>query len=170
MSHSKTRRKFLQSNLMMMGGLILPSTYFQPLTLSTMQDKRPDPIRPELIKEFVGNAHGDLDKVKSLIESEPALLNSAWDWGGGDFETALNAAGHMGRRDIAEFLLARGARMDIFCAAMMGNLEIVQRTLEAFPNLKTSKGPHGLALLHHANAGGPQAKAVLEYLQSIGAS
>ncbi|MEJ0056802.1 MAG: ankyrin repeat domain-containing protein [Bacteroidota bacterium] len=129
-----------------------------------------DPIKPELIKEFVTIAHKDLSKVKEMLAAEPALLNSAWDWGAGDFETALNAAGHMGRKDIADVLLTAGARMDIFCAAMLGKLDIVKTTLDAFPNLKTSKGPHGLMLLYHAKVGGEDSKGVLEYLESIGAS
>ena len=60
--------------------------------------------------------------------------------------------------------------MNIFCAAMLGKIEIVRTILTAFPNLKSSKGPHGLQLLHHARKGGEQAKEVLDYLQSIGAS
>jgi hypothetical protein len=60
--------------------------------------------------------------------------------------------------------------MNVFCAAMLGRLDIVQSTLTAFPNLKTSKGPHGLMLLHHAQKGGEASKPVLEYLTSIGAS
>jgi hypothetical protein len=57
--------------------------------------------------------------------------------------------------------------MNIFCAAMLGQLDIVKATLEAFPNLKNSAGPHGLKLKHHALKGGEQAKAVLEYLEKI---
>ncbi len=127
------------------------------------------PLASELVNEFVRIAHTDLDKTKSMLESEPALLNASWDWGGGDFETALEAAGHMGRKDIADLLLAKGARLNIFCAAMLGKLEMVKTTLTAFPDLKTSKGPHGLQLLHHARKGGENAKEVLDYLISIGA-
>jgi hypothetical protein len=45
----------------------------------------------------------------------------------------------------------------------------VKAILTAYPDLKTSKGPHGLQLLHHATKGGPDAAPVLEYLKSIGA-
>ena len=45
-------------------------------------------------------------------------MNASWDWGGGDWETGLGAAAHMGRRDIAELLLGRGARLDLFAAAI----------------------------------------------------
>jgi hypothetical protein len=127
------------------------------------------PLDKELVKDFVIKGHFDLAGTKALLEKEPGLLNSCWDWGGGDFETALEGAGHMGNKDIANFLLSKGARMNIFCAAMLGRLDAVKAILSAFPELKTSKGPHGLQLLHHATKGGAKAAPVLEYLQSIGA-
>jgi hypothetical protein len=121
------------------------------------------------VQEFVRVAHSNITKVKELLDKQPNLLNAAWDWGNGDYETGMNAAGHMGNVEIAEFLLSKGARMDIFCAAMLGKLDIVKPILDAYPNLKTSKGPHGLKLLHHADKGGANAKNVLEYLKGIGA-
>ena len=69
-------------------------------------------IDSQLVCEFVGHAHSDLDRIKAMLAEQPALVNAAWDWGAGDWETGLGAAAHMGRRDIAQFLLARGARMD----------------------------------------------------------
>src|SRR5262249_54058606 len=45
-------------------------------------------LDPEKVKAFVANAHGDLDAVRELLAEEPALVNAAWDWGGGDWETA----------------------------------------------------------------------------------
>lgn len=124
-------------------------------------------LEATLVQEFVGNAHGNLDRVTELLSQEPALINATWDWGGGDFETALGAASHMGRKDIAEFLLEHGARLDIFAAAMLGRLEIVKAALEAFPNALHTAGPHGIPLIKHAEMGGGEAKAVLEYLQSL---
>lgn len=128
-----------------------------------------DPLAADLVKEWVGKAHSDLTRVKELFAQEPRLLNASWDWGGGDFESALEAAGHVGNRDIAQFLLDNGARMNFFCAAMLGHLDLVKATLELYPDLKKSAGPHGLKLKHHALKGGEQAKLVLEYLESIGA-
>ncbi|GAB4460485.1 MAG: ankyrin repeat domain-containing protein [Anaerolineales bacterium] len=124
-------------------------------------------LEANLVHEFVGNAHGNLERVKELLAQEPALVNATWDWGGGDFETALGAASHMGRRDIATFLLERGARLDLFAAVMLGKLDIVQTALEAFPQAIHTPGPHGIALITHAEAGGEEAKAVLEYLLSL---
>jgi hypothetical protein len=119
------------------------------------------------VQQFVGNAHGDLDRVRELLAQDPALINACWDWGGGDFETALGAASHMGRRDIAEFLLESGARLDLFAAAMLGKLDIVRAALEAFPEAMRTPGPHGIPLIAHAKAGGDDARAVLEFLERV---
>jgi hypothetical protein len=128
-------------------------------------DEKPPPIDSELVAEFVLKAHGDLGVVKQLLEQEPAIVNAAWDWGGGDWETGLGAASHVGRRDIAEYLLEHGARMDVFAAAMLGEVEIVRAMLEAQPGLRDARGPHGIPLLAHAEAGGEQAREVLDLLQ-----
>jgi len=126
---------------------------------------RPPALDPQTVEKFVANAHGDLDVVRALLEEEPALVNATWDWGGGDWETALGAAAHMGRRDIALFLLERGARMDIFAAAMLGRVEVVRTVLEADPGARDFPGPHGIPLIEHARAGGEEAREVLELLE-----
>jgi hypothetical protein len=129
--------------------------------------EKKSPLELTLVQEFVGKSHADLEGVKELLGREPALINSAWDWGGGDWETGLGAAAHMGRRDIATFLLENGARIDLFAAAMLGNLEIVRATLEAYPDAIGISGPHGIPLIAHAQAGGPEALEVYEYLKSV---
>ena len=129
-----------------------------------MSDK--PPLSPELVQEFVAKAHGDLDAVRELLASAPALVNAAWDWGGGDWETGLGAAAHMGRRDIAVFLLEHGARVDVFAAAMLGETEVVRAMLTAWPALRDARGPHGIPLLAHAKAGGEPARAVVDLLEA----
>jgi len=124
-------------------------------------------LESALVEEFVRVAHADLDRTRELLEQEPGLVNATWDWGGGDFETALGAAAHMGRKDIANFLLEHGARLDIFAAAMLGDLEIVKAALTAYPAAINIPGPHGITLIVHAQQGGEEAKAVLEYLQAL---
>ncbi len=121
----------------------------------------------KLVQEFVGNAHGNFARVKEMLEAEPALVNATWDWGGGEFETALGAASHMGNKQIANYLLEHGARLDIFAAAMLGNLAVVKAALEAYPEAVNTPGPHGIPLEVHAEAGGTDAKAVLDYLDSF---
>lgn len=121
----------------------------------------------DLVQEFVAKAHGDFERVKELLTQEPGLINATWDWGGGDFETALGAAAHMGNKEIANFLLENGARLDLFAAAMLGKLEIVKAALNAYPNAIDIPGPHGISLIAHAEAGGEEAKSVLEFLESL---
>ncbi|HLZ62501.1 MAG TPA: ankyrin repeat domain-containing protein [Ktedonosporobacter sp.] len=130
--------------------------------------EKKEPLLPEMVQAFVGLAHRSLEQVQKLLEQEPMLLNAAWDWGGGDWETALGAAAHMGRRDIALYLLEKGARIDIFAAAMLGNLEIVQALLKAYPQARHALGPHSIPLLQHAKVGGEEAAAVLALLQTQG--
>lgn len=72
----------------------------------------------------------------------------------------------MGRRDIAELLLAHGARLDLFAAAMLGEVEIVRSILTAYPEMRDARGPHTIPLRAHAEAGSEQARAVLELLDS----
>jgi hypothetical protein len=127
---------------------------------------RPPALDPQQVEKFVANAHGDLDVVKTMLAEEPALANATWDWGGGDWETALGGAAHMGRRDIALFLLERGARMDVFAAAMLGEVEVVRAVLAAQSAARDALGPHGIPLLAHAQAGGEEARAVVELLES----
>jgi hypothetical protein len=136
--------------------------------MAQSQQQRPAPLDPVLVQEFVRLGHFDLENLKKKLTETPALLNATTDWGGGDFESALGAASHMGRRDIAEFLIRQGARMDIFTAAMMGQIDLVRYTCELYPELLQSKGPHGITLLMHAQKGGEQATAVIDYLQLKG--
>ncbi len=121
----------------------------------------------KLVEEFVGVSHGKFERVKELLAQEPALINATWDWGGGDFETALGAASHMGNKAIANFLLENGARIDIFAAAMLGKLDIVRAILLAYPDAIDISGPHGIPLIDHAEVGGEDAKAVVEFLNSL---
>lgn len=124
-------------------------------------------LDPTLVHEFVLHAHSDLNRVNALLDQEARLVNAAWDWGGGDWETALGAAAHMGHQDIAQALLARGARLDLFAAAMLGKLEIIQAVLAAFPDALQTPGAHGIPLVQHARAGGEAAASVLAYLESM---
>lgn len=124
-------------------------------------------INRQLAQDFVIYAHSDLEMTQKLLEREPGLLNAAIDWGGGDWETALGGASHMGRRDIVEFLMARGARFDLFCATMLGQTDVVRTFLTMQPTLIDAKGPHGFSLHFHAQVGGDAAKETLDYLQSV---
>ena len=128
-----------------------------------------DPLDKELVKKFVGVAHKDFDAVKAMLQEQPDLLNSVNNLGGWDWEDALGAAGHVGLRDMALYLLQQGARPTICVAAMLGELQLVQAYITAFPYMKDAVGPHKISLLRHAKAGGEPARPVVDYLVSIGA-
>jgi hypothetical protein len=55
--------------------------------------------------------------------------------------------------------------MDIFAAAMLGEVEIVRAMLTAYPAMRDFPGPHGIPLKAHARAGGEAAAAVLALLE-----
>jgi hypothetical protein len=139
----------------------------QPAATPKKKDKGP-PIAADLVREFVGAGHGKLDRVKEMLEQYPTIVNGVWDWGGGDYESALGGASHMGRPDIAVYLIEHGARMDIFAAAMLGKLEVVRTACVAFPNTTQVAGPHGITLIEHARKGGETARPVVDYLQFLG--
>ncbi|MDR4410358.1 ankyrin repeat domain-containing protein, partial [Bacillus anthracis] len=94
----------------------------------------------------------------------PSVLHASYKWGGSDWESALGAAAHVGRKDIALYLLEKGARMDIFAAAMLGKLEVVQAILVAQPEALRASGPHGIYLLQQARMGVEKAQRVFDYL------
>jgi hypothetical protein len=123
---------------------------------------------PALVKEMVTVAHGNVKRVKELVDRQQTLAKAAYDWGFGDWESALGAASHVGSREIAEYLIANGARPSIFSATMLGQLDVVKAFIDASPGAQRIHGPHGITLLAHARAGGEKAKPVLQYLEKIG--
>jgi hypothetical protein len=69
-----------------------------------------------VVEELVGNAHGNLARVRELLDAHPAALNMRAPWN----ETAVEAATQMGNRpilgavmggsvDMVRLLLERGA-------------------------------------------------------------
>ncbi len=123
---------------------------------------------PALVKEVVGASHGNFARVREIVETQPAYARASMDWGFGDWETCIDAAAHVGNKPIADFLLTHGARPTMFSAAMMGQLDAVKAFIAARPGIQKTLGPHGITLMSHARAGGPDAAPVLEYLKSIG--
>jgi hypothetical protein len=189
MSEQLSRRSFgsLTAGLVLGGGASLAATDNRlnaeptkaaagPIEAPFERDYAPPAFKPSwknpqinrlLVQDFVIYAHSELGMVKKLLEKWPGVLNATMDWGNGDWETGLGGASHMGRHDIVEFLLGKGARIDIFCAAMMGQLDAVKAFLALQPALIDARGPHGLSLHFHAQVGGERALKVLDYLQSV---
>jgi hypothetical protein len=183
---SVERRRFIKSSAF---GLIGITTlgYAQSQTgfTQTINNINAEPLfyrypsmNDSMVSGIVGAAHANFDKVKELVTKRPELAGAAWDWGFGDWETALGAASHVGRRDIAELLISHGARPDIFTFTMMGMLKSVQEIIETVPGIQTHNGPHGITLLQHAknrledknisSTDAANVKKVITYLESLG--
>ena len=98
-----------------------------------------------------------------MLAESPSLLHASYNWGGSDWESALGAAAHVGRKDIALYLLEKGARMDIFAAAMLGELEVVQAILVAQPEALRASGTWYFSTSTCTN-GWRKAQRVFDYL------
>ena len=139
------RKSFLKKSLTGSVFLTTPALLFS-------QDE-PAVFNPEEIQALVFAAHKDLDETRKLLDQNPHLINCTNQRKRGDFETAMGGASHMGRRDIADLLISRGARLDIFNYTFLGYDDFVKKVIEDYPHLLNAPGPHGFTLLHHANAG-----------------
>ena len=158
------RKNFLQQMAIGTSGIVLAPT----LVYSRNKQQGADPLSAEKVKEFVIAGHGNFDNVKKLLAELPTLLYATWDWGNGDFETAIEGAGHVGNKEIANYLIDAGARTNLFVLTMLGKTQIVKSFLETFPEHLNARGPHGFTFLHHAQKGGDDSKELLEYFQSKG--
>lgn len=136
-------------------------------------------LDPALVSEVVGKSHFHLERVKELVNARPELAKAAWEWRFGDFETAIGAASHVGRRDIALFLMEKGASPSIFTFAMLGEIDVLKPIIESSPGIQKNLGPHGISLLAHAHAGErmkdkmndrqvDNLKKTIDYLESLG--
>lgn len=170
------RRKFLASGLLSTGFVATGALSGFPKGLANhvlLPPAKPlpenEPIPSEKVNRFVGVSHGDFETVKSMTEEIPQLVNCLRDWGNGDFESAINAASHVGNRQIAEFLLEKGARLDCFAATMLGLTSVMKEMLKCYPNLHEVRGAHGIPMIMHAIFGRESADDVFYLLLEAGA-
>lgn len=180
------RRRFILAGATALGGAsIVPLLAGRSFAEEQSATSQPTPLPEgfpsqdaESVRETVGAAHSNFDRVKELVTARPALAKSAWDWGFGDWETPLGAACHVGQRRIAEFLIEHGARPDLFTFASFGNLAALKAAAEGIPGVQRVRGPHGITLLQHAKnrmgaddvtaAETANLKQVVEFLTSLG--
>jgi hypothetical protein len=134
------------------------------------EPKRYPAITEEIANEVVGVSHFNLDRLKELVNKRPELARATWDWGFGDWETAIGAASHVGRKDIVDYLISMGARPDIFTFAMLGAHDTVKSMIELMPGLQRTLGPHGISLLQHVKNGDNKSKnsiLLADYLTAL---
>ena len=162
--------RFTRRGLMAAGAAVATTRLARPVFGQAKADPGIGPTFPstvpELAKEIVGVCHRDVDRVLELLAEDRSLALAAWDWGFGDWESALGAASHMGRRDIAQALLDHGARPNLFTWAMLDEVDVVRAVCRALPGAQGVSGPHGIPLLTHARMG--KAERVETYLREIG--
>lgn len=170
------RRKFLVSGIVSTGAIATGVLAGSPkclaghaLLASSASVLENDPIPAEKVSKFVGVSHGDFETVKSMTGEIPQLVNCLRDWGNGDFESAINAASHVGNRPIAEFLLENGARLDCFAATMLGLTSVMKEMLKSYPKLHEVRGAHGIPMIMHAIFGKEAADDVFYLLLDAGA-
>ena len=111
-------------------------------------------LTPEQIRDFIVAAHGNLPRVREMLTRHPRLLNARHYWTPDDSETAIQAAAQTGSTTVAEYLLARGATLEITTAAFLGRKADVERMLAEDPGLIDAKGAHGITLLPHVAMSG----------------
>lgn len=158
------RKIFLKQTVFTTAGSIMAL----PVLANRQYKREVEPLPQEKVKQFVIAGHGKFDEVKTMLAELPTLLYATWDWGNGDFETALEGAGHVGNKEIANYLIGLGARTNLFVLTMLGKTAIVKSFLDTYPQYLNARGPHGLTFLHHAQKGGDDSKELLEYFQSKG--
>ena len=107
-------------------------------------------LSEDLIREFVIAGHGNLNRVKQMLAEHPNLLNASHKWGENDHETAIQAAAQVGNVPIAEFLLSKGAPLEICTLAILGRVDGLRERLDKDPENVKAVGAHGIPLLPHA--------------------
>jgi uncharacterized protein len=120
-------------------------------------------VEQAVVDELVGNAHGNLARVRELLDAHPEALNTSATWK----ETAVEAATQVGNRPILDLLIARGAPVDFFTACMLGRVDQVEAELATDPARANARGVHDLPALYFAAIGGNL--QVAERLLSFGA-
>ncbi len=156
------RKTFIKQNLFL-GGMAVVTPSLLTANQNVPQEELFD---YDLILEFVFAAHKSLEETQHLLEKYPLLLNCTSQFKKGDFETAVGGASHMGRKDIVDYLVGKGARLDIFNYAFLGYDDFVKKIVSNYPHLLNSYGPHGFTLLHHAEVG--ERKDLATWLRSKG--
>ena len=163
------RKKFIYGSVLGLGAAISASV----LILSKSRNSRPDQQKegPEqldekLVKDFVIAGHTKLELVREMLSEYPNLIYTSYDWGMGDFEQAIDGAAHLGNKEIVNYLISQGARVNLFVLTMLGKKELVKPIIEAYPQLLFTKGPHGLTLLHHALVG--ESSELTDFLKGKG--
>ena len=112
---------------------------------------------------FVALRAGDTAEVARMLDQEPALAQARNEQG----VSAVLMACYMGRKEIRDLLIEKGAHLELHEAAAAGNLPRVRELVEANLQLAKSYSPDGFPLVALAAAFGHE--DVARYLYEKGA-
>lgn len=104
-------------------------------------------------------AAGCSQELVDVLLNHGADVNAKSAWWAGAF-----GALHGANRDMARYLIERGAKVDVHAAAEQGIMDILRQLIEADPTLVHAKGPDGQRPLHFARS-----IEVIDYLLERGA-
>ncbi|HZD07376.1 MAG TPA: ankyrin repeat domain-containing protein [Candidatus Limnocylindrales bacterium] len=90
---------------------------------------------------------GDLERVKANLSQDPKQIDLVDAKG----RTLLACAARSGKQEVVEFLLANGAKEDIYAAAIVGHVDKVAAFLKQDKKLVNAKDSSGRAPLHWAS-------------------
>jgi ankyrin repeat protein len=117
--------------LAVLGSCCTPATVARAGNRPVKEAREPKPAAvPGRARElFRATERGDLGEVQRLVEKRPALLQTAdaYDW------TAASYAAWSGRKDVYDFLTARGAATDLFTESALGPFARFVERLKARP-------------------------------------
>ena len=118
-----------------------------------------DPV-PDL---FDAIRTGDVAKVRDVLRADAALVDARNSQG----QSAVLMACYMGRKEIRDLLLEKGATLQLHEAAAAGNLSRVKKIVEEKPDLAKGYSPDGFPVMALAAAFGHE--DVARYLHGQGA-
>jgi ankyrin repeat protein len=121
------------------------------LALRRAFDVRGGPYRPASVGhvalveqwQFVGKAHFDHDAIVRGLAAHPELVHAHAT----TTEMAIEAAGHLGNREIVELLLEHGAPFSMPAAIVRGKPAEIAALLDHEPDRIQERGPHDFPLL-----------------------
>jgi ankyrin repeat protein len=121
------------------------------LTLRRAFDVHGRPYRPVSIVgvplteqwAFVGKGHFDLEAIQRGLAAHPELVHASAT----TTELAVEAAGHVGQREIVELLLEHGAAYSMPAAIVRGKPAEITALLDHEPDRIHERGPHDFPLL-----------------------
>jgi len=90
---------------------------------------------------------GETERFKQLLDERPDLVNARNENG----DSLLISAAYMGRRDLFELLLEKGAGVSLFEASAVGLVDRVQEQVEKDPAVVNAYSHDGWTALHLAS-------------------